>query len=106
MVSAFVAASTYLINEFPITNQIVSDARFLYSTLQMKKKKAPSAIRWLATKILTAFPEDFIKKEFKSVSAKAEIVTDEIGSELSKYQMESIPKCYYEVETTEKSTSN
>ena len=71
-----------------------------------KKKKAPSAIRWLATKILTAFPEDFIKKEFKSVSAKAEIVTDEIGSELSKYQMESIPKCYYEVETTEKSTSN
>ena len=34
-----------------------------------------------------------------------EIVADEIASEFPKYQMESIPKSYYEVETTEKSTS-
>ena len=70
------------------------------------KKNAPSAIRKLVTKILATFPEDFIKKEFKSASTKVEIVTDEIASEFSKYQMESIPKCCYKVETTEKSTSN
>ena len=58
--------------------------------------------RWiLATKILATFLENFIKKEFKSASAKVEI-----ASEFSEYQMESIPKCYYEVETTEKSSSN
>ena len=51
----------------------------------MDGKNAPLAIRMLATEILATFPEDFIQKE---------------------YQMESIPKSYYEVETTEKSTSN
>ena len=35
-----------------------------------------------------------------------EIVTDEIASEFSKYQMELIPKSYYETEPTEKTTSN
>ena len=70
------------------------------------KKNAPSAIRRFSTKILATFLEDFIKKEFTSASAKVEIVTEEIASELSKYQMESIPKSYYEVETTEKSTLN
>ena len=70
------------------------------------EKNAPSAIRRLATKILATFPEDFIKKELKSTSAKVERVTDEIASQFSKYQVESIPKFYYEVETTEKSTSS
>ena len=105
MVLALVAASFSLINELPITNQIVSDARFLHPVLQMEKN-ATSAIRILATNILVTFPEDFIKKEFKSASAKMEIITDEIDSEFSKYQMESIPKSYDEVETTEKLTSN
>ena len=51
----------------------------------MDGKNAPLAIRMLATKILATLPEGFIQKE---------------------YQMESIPKSYYEVETTEKSTFN
>ena len=105
MVLALVAASFSLINELPISNQIVSDARFLHPILQMEKN-ATSAIRILATNILATFLEDFIKKEFKSASAKVEIITDEIASEFSKYQMESIPKSYDEVETTEKLTSN
>ena len=105
MVSALVAASTHLINELPITNQIVSDARLLHPALQMEKN-APLAIRRLATKILAIFQEDFIKKEFKSAPAKMEIVTDEIASEFPDYQRESIPKCYYEVETSKKSASN
>ena len=37
MVSALVAASTCLINDLPIVNQIVSGARVLHPTLQMKK---------------------------------------------------------------------
>ena len=105
MVLAVVVASFSLINELPITNQIVSDARFLHPILQMDKN-ATSAIRILATNILATFLEDFIKKEFKSTSAKVEIITDEIASEFSKYQMESIPNSYDEVETTEKLTSN
>lgn len=64
MVSVLVAASTCLIDDLPIVNQIVSGARVLHRTLQMKKN-APSAIWTLAT-----FSEDFIKKEFKSAPAK------------------------------------
>ena len=56
--TTLVAASTHLIYELPITNQIVSDARFLHPTVQMEKN-AP-----FTTKILATFPEDFIEKEF------------------------------------------
>ena len=93
MTSALVAALTYLINELSFTNQIVSDASFLHPTLQMEKKST-IGYQVLATKILATFLEDLIKKEFKSASAKVEIATDEIPSEFSKYQMESIRKSY------------
>lgn len=68
--------------------------------------KAPSVMRRLAYKVLSTLTEDFIKKEFKAVSTKVEMVTDEIINEFTKYHLETIPKSYCEVKTTEKPTSS
>ena len=68
--------------------------------------KAPSVMRRLAYKVLSTLTEDFIKKEFKAVSTKVEMVTDEIINEFTNYQLKTIPKSYCEVNTTTKPTSS
>ena len=105
LVEALAVASKYLIKGLPITIQVVADAKHLHPSMQTSKN-APSAIRRLSSTILSTFPGDFITKEFQSVSSNVEMVTDQIMSEFTKYQLEAIPKSYFEEQSNENKSSS
>lgn len=104
-VEALSTSAEYLIEELPFTVQVVADARFLHP-LMRTSKVAPEAIRRLCSTILPALPDDFIKKKFQSISSESTLVTDLVMSEFKMYQLESIPKSFYEEQSKKKTSSD
>lgn len=94
MKDALVIASSYLINGFPIDNQIVHDSKYFHPK-QQQSKGAPAAFRRLARSIITSLPVDTVRKEFNVENACVDSIIDIIASEFQSYQMEIILESFY-----------
>ena len=102
MKEAMVECSQYLLNKLPITEQVINDAQFLGHQKQMSKK-ALNAIKRLSYKVFNALELDVLKREFKlNEDDTKDFLMDQIVEEFKLYQLEDIPKSFFEATSDKK----
>ena len=94
IVTNFYTASTeYLIGNFPLEKQVIIDAQYLHPNKRQKKIVKP--LLRLVSKVTKCLGDKFHDVFGVKKSCTVQDLQDIIKTEISSYQMESVPESYY-----------
>ena len=94
IVTSFYTASTeYLIGNFPLLNQVIIDAQYLHPNKRQKKIVKP--LLSLVSKVCKCLGDKFHSVFGVEKSCTVQDLQDIIKTEISSYQMESVPESFY-----------
>ena len=104
IVTSFYTASTeYLVGNFPLLNQVVIDVQYLHPNKRQKKIVKP--LLRLGSKVSKCLGDKFHDVFGVKKSCTVHDLQDIIKTDISSYQMESVPESFYMKKQETKSTS-